>query len=634
MVKVTMEVLSAATFGADPFHAQELNLSDRDIHDLGVVTQLTQLTELNLAFNRLDSLQSLSELRGLRALNVSHNNLASLKGLVELTGLEQLNASCNQIKHLGPLARCSSLHTLWLQKNQVHDTMQLAELGAALPDLTHLWLGGNPLCKLGSRAAYRASVLGAFENLRALDSRSITEEDHEAAAGGEEPLMMPGSNHDRPDGDYAQDTAQGGGPGSAAPPKFGRRSRSGSRKHPNPQKSDIPDDFSISQVAGLLPDLGVAPKDPPKPSPGQRKSQKAKPVGSPAKQGRRSRPPSSGPAPWDEEEDPNLAAAKQMLKALGQQQQQQPENGRRSKPQSSNGQGIGGAGGEEEDDEDPTLAMARRMLLALGEQQQQQQQQPDKEEKAAGAAAQRSSSSSNGSGNSGTYEATYAKGGGSAVVVHGDGSVRVSWPNGEVALMCQTEQYAQRQSYRLQVHYRVSGALAAAFDPDGSGFVQYPDGRMMLMYRADGEGTVYAPDGTITRQWHDSGRGGLEPLAAGGPVQAQLDQFLGVRLASGGDGPAGEGKPQLEVFFACEGVKQRVVHGRNPTRKSWGADGGPQPPFLDSLGRGPQRRKKEPPPPRDTRPVDARMEDVTGVANAMNDLGKELSSWLTGLKPT
>ena len=427
-----------------------------------------------------------------------------------------------------------------------------------------------------------------------------------------------------------------------SPPKFGRRSRSGSRKHLSPQKSDIPDDFSISQVAGLLPDLGLAPKDPPKPSQNHRKSQKAKPIGSPAKQGRRSRPPSSGPAPWDDEEDPNLAAAKQMLKALGQQQQQQqqqqPENGRRSKPPSSNGEGPQGAGGEEDDDdEDPTLAMAKRMLLALG---QQQQQQPDKEEKVAGAAPstrqpQRSSSSSNGSGNSGTYEATYAKGKGSAVVVHGDGSVRVSWPNGEVALMCQTEQYAQRQSYRLQVHYRVSGALAAAFDPDGSGFVQYPDGRMMLMYRSDGEGTVYAPDGNVTRQWHDSGRGGLQPLAAGDPVQAQLDQFLGVRLAPGGDGPAGEGKPQLEVFFACEGVKQRVVHGSNPTRKSWGADGGPQPPFLDSLGRGPQRRnKKEPPPPRDTRPVDARMEDVTGVATAMNDLGKELSSWLTSLKPT
>lgn len=46
------------------------------------------------------------------------------------------------------------------------------------------------------------------------------------------------------------------------------------------------------------------------------------------------------------------------------------------------------------------------------------------------------------------------------------------------------ETYAGKKSFRLYAYYRMTGALAAAFDPDGGGFIQYPGGGVMLMYQA------------------------------------------------------------------------------------------------------------------------------------------------------
>lgn len=66
------------------------------------------------------------------------------------------------------------------------------------------------------------------------------------------------------------------------------------------------------------------------------------------------------------------------------------------------------------------------------------------------------------------------------------------------------------------------------------------------------------------RKWSDRGAEGFDPLSAAQPVEEQLDEFLGVRVAPG-DGPAGDDRPQVgsaaSVIFKMHAVVScRVVH--------------------------------------------------------------------------
>jgi len=207
-------------------------------------------------------------------------------------------------------------------------------------------------------------------------------------------------------------------------------------------------------------------------------------------------------------------------------------------------------------------------------------------------------------------------------------------PDDSASSSSASESLDGRRSFRLYAQYRVSGKLAAAFQPDGSGFVQFPHGGLFLMYNVDsGEGTVYDKRGDVMRKWSDRGAEGFDPLSAAQPVEEQLDEFLGVRVAPG-DGPAGDDKPQVTMYFACEGVRHTIVHGPNAPAAVWAASaGGADPAFLARLG-GTTKRAAAPKVATDHRPVEERMEEVTSIASTMNDLDSALTSWLSRLKPS
>lgn len=88
-----------------------------------------------------------------------------------------------------------------------------------------------------------------------------------------------------------------------------------------------------------------------------------------------------------------------------------------------------------------------------------------------------------------------------AVDVRGDGSAAVQWPDGAMAASLDTET-GMNAAYRVLAMYRSVVGVAASFDSNG-GFVQYPDGSIMLVWnKKDGIGTCYAPDGSITHSFN------------------------------------------------------------------------------------------------------------------------------------
>lgn len=99
------------------------------------------------------------------------------------------------------------------------------------------------------------------------------------------------------------------------------------------------------------------------------------------------------------------------------------------------------------------------------------------------------------------------------------------------------------------------------------------------------------------------------------------------------------------MFFACEGVKHRVIHGPNPPKSVWAAsdyihtcDGTSkaqysEPSFLAKLG-AIKRRSPDNAEVTDERPLDERMMEVSSVASAMQDLDTQLNSWLSRLRPS
>ena len=105
----------------------------------------------------------------------------------------------------------------------------------------------------------------------------------------------------------------------------------------------------------------------------------------------------------------------------------------------------------------------------------------------------------------------YTASGGSAVLIHSDGSASLAWPEGSLAVTLDVEEVVPASSrrpgtstppikgYRMLAMYRSITGVAASFDSSG-GFVQWPNGQLMLVW--DGkDGKAYAPDGAVTHSF-------------------------------------------------------------------------------------------------------------------------------------
>ena len=70
-------------------------LKEKEISDLDLLTDLTQIEELRLSFNKINDVRPLKDLKQLRVLNLSDNQITDVSALKGLKQLRRLNLSYN-----------------------------------------------------------------------------------------------------------------------------------------------------------------------------------------------------------------------------------------------------------------------------------------------------------------------------------------------------------------------------------------------------------------------------------------------------------------------------------------------------------------------------------------------------------
>ncbi|KAG8902661.1 hypothetical protein FRB99_004277 [Tulasnella sp. 403] len=111
-----------------------------------VIPYLTTLTHLDLSNNLLVSVPfGLSELHRLTSLNLSGNMIESVLGIYTMLGqVFTLNLGSNRIESLCGLERLGGLQRIDLRNNNIEESAEVGRL-ATLPNISEVWVGGNPL---------------------------------------------------------------------------------------------------------------------------------------------------------------------------------------------------------------------------------------------------------------------------------------------------------------------------------------------------------------------------------------------------------------------------------------------------------------------------------------------------------
>lgn len=124
---------------------QELNISDKGIHNIRGLEFATNLRELNLSRNSITDLYPLTTLMNLKNLHISgmtpNTPNFDLHALTNLINLERLWLANSKVSDIRPLAALKRLHILDISGNAIGDISPLAGLVA----LRTLQVQGNPI---------------------------------------------------------------------------------------------------------------------------------------------------------------------------------------------------------------------------------------------------------------------------------------------------------------------------------------------------------------------------------------------------------------------------------------------------------------------------------------------------------
>jgi len=121
-----------------------LNLANRKIKDISIISGLSGLIQLSLIGNQITDVTALRALTDLAGLDLKINQITDLTPLSKLTNLIWINLNSNQIESLMPLIPLKKLSRLYLNDNQITDLTPLR----ALTNLTRLDLEGNQIIDL------------------------------------------------------------------------------------------------------------------------------------------------------------------------------------------------------------------------------------------------------------------------------------------------------------------------------------------------------------------------------------------------------------------------------------------------------------------------------------------------------
>uniref|UniRef100_A0A8H8CQ44 Uncharacterized protein n=1 Tax=Psilocybe cubensis TaxID=181762 RepID=A0A8H8CQ44_PSICU len=126
-----------------------------------VLRYLTSLTHLDLSSNLLVSIPSgFAELYNLRSLNLSDNLIDSVLGIyLNLGQILSLVLSHNRLESLCGLERLLALERIDLRHNLIEESSEIGRL-ASLPNLTDIWIEGNPLVEIED--GYRVACFDYF----------------------------------------------------------------------------------------------------------------------------------------------------------------------------------------------------------------------------------------------------------------------------------------------------------------------------------------------------------------------------------------------------------------------------------------------------------------------------------------
>ena len=102
-------------------HVRKLNLRQNRLTDLSALAGMTALEELDFSDNQVSDLSPLRQLTRLKKVAGRNNKVVSLEALAGLLALEELDLSQNRIASIAPLVGLKQLRTLRLDRNAVTD---------------------------------------------------------------------------------------------------------------------------------------------------------------------------------------------------------------------------------------------------------------------------------------------------------------------------------------------------------------------------------------------------------------------------------------------------------------------------------------------------------------------------------
>ncbi|MCF6206328.1 MAG: leucine-rich repeat domain-containing protein [Sulfurovum sp.] len=112
---------------------QALSLSQNQIEDISLLSQLPHLHKLSLSHNRIGDISALRTLTKMKFLFLHHNAIDDLTPLAQIKRLKKLVADHNRIEDISPLMQLPELVYLDLRENLLHtDTQTLKKI---LPQL-------------------------------------------------------------------------------------------------------------------------------------------------------------------------------------------------------------------------------------------------------------------------------------------------------------------------------------------------------------------------------------------------------------------------------------------------------------------------------------------------------------------